>query len=80
MSDCVIDLVSKLICTSVPEYCFDYSKEHGRIQRGGGARGGPDPLEKSQKYGVSWQYLSGSPKKYKATKPAFNGGPMMAHF
>ena len=38
--------------------------------------GGPDPPEKSQKYRVSEQYWSGSPKNRKATKPAFNGGPL----
>ena len=38
--------------------------------------GGPDPPEKSQKYRISEQYWSGSPKNRKATKPAFNGGPL----
>ena len=47
----------------------------------GGSRGGqgvrpPPPPEKSQKYRVSLQYWSGSPKNHKATKPAFNGGPL----
>ena len=41
-----------------------------------GGTGGPDPPEKSQKYRVSLQYWSGSPKNHKATKPAFNGGPL----
>ena len=36
----------------------------------------PPPPEKSQKYRVSLQYWSGSPKNHKATKPAFNGGPL----
>ena len=45
----------------------------------GGSRvgtGGPDPLKKSQKYRVSQQYWSGSPKNHIATKPAFNGEPL----
>ena len=54
---------------------------YGRIQRGDG---GPDPLllppppppEKSQKFRVSKQYWSRSPENHKATKPAFNVGPV----
>ena len=48
--------------------------KHAQIQGGGG--GGQ--VEKSQKYGVSYQYLSGSPKNHKDIKPAFNVGPLSA--
>ena len=50
---------------------------HGLIQRGCSGSGTPSP-EKSQKYRVSLQYWSGSPKQKKATKPAFNVGPSSA--
>ena len=49
---------------------------HGRIQRGGGGTEGPDPPENSQKNRVSKQYWSRSPDNHKATKPAFNVGPL----
>ena len=42
---------------------------------------GPHPHEKSQKYRVSYQYLSGSPpppENHKATKLAVNVGPSSA--
>ena len=54
----------------------------GGSRGGGGDRGswGPDPPppEKSQKYRVSLQYWSPSPKIHKATKQAFNVGPSSA--
>ena len=54
---------------------------HGPIQRGGGGGGGgsrPPSPEKSQKLRVYLQYWSRSPENHKATKPAFNLGPLSA--
>ena len=51
---------------------------HGRIQRGG--RGyGPPPPEKSQKIGFVSDTGSDLLKNHKATKPAFNVGPLSWH-
>ena len=52
-----------------------YMDVHGRIQRWVRGSGPPG---KSQKYKISYQYWSGSPKNRKATKPAFNFGPLSA--
>ena len=52
---------------------FGHSQNPVWIQRGDRGSG---PPEKSQKYRVSYQYWSGSTKYHKATKPAFNGGPL----
>ena len=54
------------------------NRYHGRIQRGGGAAGGPDPPEKSQNIGFPCNTGPDPLKNHKATKPAFNVGPSSA--
>ena len=50
---------------------------HGRIQRGGGGgAGGPEPPEKSQNIGSLCNSGPDPLKNHKATKPAFNDGPI----
>ena len=43
-------IISKLICTSVLEYCCHTSKQHGWNQRGGGRGSGP-PLKNHKNIG-----------------------------
>ena len=74
-------LVSKLMRLVLIAYM---TKHQGYKTFMGGSRGvgtgGPNPPEKSQKYRFFSNIGPDRLKNHKATKPAFNVGPILAHF
>ena len=68
--------MSTLILMACGCYCSASLPHHALIKRG--TRGSGFPPEKSQKYGVTYQYWSRSLENNKPFKPAINVGPSSA--
>ena len=76
--------IDMFVFASIQKLAFMQTHEketaHGHIQRGGAGAAGPvpHPPENHPKKGFL-EYWSGSPLNHKATKPAFDVGPSVAH-